>query len=237
MRSHIRRSIFKRHRRVQHYQNDSRPLLKLLMIFLLIIIIFLYIFHARFKPAIRVYAEHQAQNQVHQIINSQIEKALSSGGISYQSFVNLEKDSDGRICAISTNMSAMNTFKARVTDAILKENADMPPFKLKIPAGVLLGNEYFAGHGPNIPVKILPFSSIKTSYSNSFTSAGINQTRHQIMLNFSASVNMLFPGFNENMEVRAEVCVAETVIVGTTPQFFAGMQNSAPFTDFSSVSD
>lgn len=237
MHSHIRKKILKTRPKARSRQSTSRPLLKLAMLFIIIIIALLYIFHARFKPAIRIYAEHQAQNAVHQIINSQLEKALSSGGISYQSFVNLEKDSNGRICAITTDMSAMNTFKAQVTDAILKENADMPPFELKIPAGVLLGNEYFAGHGPNIPIKILPFSSIKTSYSNSFTSAGINQTRHQIMMNFTASVNMLFPGFSENMTVTTDICVAETVIVGATPQFFAGLQDRTTFADYSSISD
>lgn len=237
MHSHIRRKMLKTRPMVRHRQSTSRPLLKLAMLFIIIIIALLYIFHSRFKPAIRIYAEHQAQNAVHQIINSQIEKALGSGNISYQSFVTLEKDSDGRICAITTDMSAMNTFKAQITDAILKENADMPPFELKIPAGVLFGNEYFAGHGPYIPVKILPFSSIKTSYSNSFTSAGINQTRHQIMMNFTASVNMLFPGFNENMTVTTDICVAETVIVGVTPQFFAGLQQGATLSDYSSISE
>ncbi len=236
MHSHIRRNFSKPRARARLRQNTSRPLLKLAFVFILTVIALLYIFHARFKPAIRIYAEHQAQNAVYQLINTQIEKALSSANLSYQSFVNLEKDSDGRICAITTNMSAMNTFKAQVTDAILKENADMPPFELKIPAGVLLANEYFAGYGPNIPVKILPFSSVKTSYSNSFTSAGINQTRHQIMMNFTASVNMLFPGFRDNMTVTSDICIAETVIVGATPQFFAGLQDSVSFPDYSRVS-
>jgi len=205
----------------------SRSLLKLTLLLFIIIIIVLYILQSRFMPIIRTYAEHQAQNTVHQIINSKVEQALSDENISYQSFINLEKDIDGRISAITTNMSVMNSFKSRITDTILKENADLPPIELNIPSGILLGNEYFAGHGPNIPVKVIPFSAVKTSYSNSFSAAGINQTRHQIMMNFSASVGLIFPGFKDDISVNVEVCIAETVIVGATPQFFAGVQGNS----------
>lgn len=203
-----------------------RILLKLTLILLLLIIFTLYIFNAKFKPIIFKYAEHEAQNTVYKIINTQIEKALALTNSSYSSFVTLEKDASGKICAITTDMAAMNAFKSRVTDEILKENADMPPFELKIPLGALLGTEFLSGHGPNIPIKILPFSSVQSNYSNSFTSAGINQTRHQIMMNFTASVGMLFPGFKDSIDISLDICIAETVIVGATPQLFTGFRSS-----------
>ncbi len=214
----------------------TRFLLKLTLVILLFTIIALYMFNAKLKPTIFKYAEHEARNTVYKIINTQIEKALSLTNASYSSFITLEKDTSGKICAITTDMSAMNTFKTRVTDEILKENADMPPFELKIPLGVLLGTEFLSGHGPNIPIKILPFSSVESTYSNSFTSAGINQTRHQIMMNFKASVGMLFPGFKDSMDITIDICIAETVIVGTTPQLFTGL-GSNNYKDLASIAN
>ena len=179
-------------------------------------------FQTHLKPMMLTYAEHEVKNAVYRTVNTQVEKALGAEGISYESFVDLEKDSDGHISAICANTARMNAFKALATDAILRESASADAVVIKIPLGNLIGNEFFAGYGPKIPIRVVPFSSVRAEYENSFTEAGVNQTRHRIMLNFTASVGMLFPGFRESTEVAVEVCVAETVIVGAVPQFYAG---------------
>ena len=47
--------------------------------------------------------------------------------------------------------------------------------------------------------------------------AGINQTRHQILLDVTVAVEILLPGSTLNTEIGAQIPVAETVIVGTVP--------------------
>ena len=50
-----------------------------------------------------------------------------------------------------------------------------------------------------------------------FTSAGINQPKHQIILTVDVSVSVLLPGFRTATKVSNSFIVAETVIVGTVP--------------------
>ena len=60
-----------------------------------------------------------------------------------------------------------------------------------------------------------------TNFENVFDSAGVNQTRHQIMLNVSADIYVVFGGSVKNYTVETDVCIAENIIVGITPQAVA----------------
>ena len=62
--------------------------------------------------------------------------------------------------------------------------------------------------------------SATASFRNSFSSAGINQTRHQILLQMDVSVSILLPGFRTSTKVSNEITVAESVIVGAVPQTY-----------------
>ena len=55
---------------------------------------------------------------------------------------------------------------------------------------------------------------------SAFTSAGINQTKHQIILTVDVSVSVLLPGFRTATKVSNSFIVAETVIVGTVPDTY-----------------
>lgn len=196
---------------------------KAVLVFVIVLALFFYIFQIRLRPMLRSYASSEIRNQVYQIINGVVENMLTSENITYDDLVTLEKDSDGRVSAITTNMAKMNTFKTQVADQILKENETFKRSDIKIPIGNLMGSDLLLGRGPCLSIRMIPFSSINATYSNSFTSAGINQTRHQIMMNFSAKMGMLMPGNSEDVDINVDVCIAETVIVGATPQFFASI--------------
>lgn len=195
----------------------------LLLLLILVLIISVYIFQVQLQPIIREYASVQARNAVYTLINEQVENTLASQSVTYDSLVTLVRDSDGRVCALTTNIAEMNSFKTKVTSLILEENQKLGQASFEIPLGILTGNELLSGYGPDISVRLTPVSAIESSYSNSFSSAGINQTRHQIMMNFSADVGLLLPGYTDKTRIDVQICIAETVIVGTTPQFFASM--------------
>ena len=52
------------------------------------------------------------------------------------------------------------------------------------------------------------------------SAAGINQTRHQILLHVDVYTGILLPGFTASTKVSNEIAVAETVIVGGVPQTY-----------------
>jgi len=70
----------------------------------------------------------------------------------------------------------------------------------------------------------MPSGSVVTSVSNVFDSAGINQTRHQIMLNIKSTVSVIIPGYITSVPVETNMCIAESVIVGLVPDTYANVQ-------------
>lgn len=57
-------------------------------------------------------------------------------------------------------------------------------------------------------------------FQSQFSDAGINQTRHQILLEVTVSVDILLPGGDLPAEISAQVPVAETIIVGSVPDTY-----------------
>ena len=91
---------------------------------------------------------------------------------------------------------------------------------VSVPLGSALGVALLSGMGPDIRVSILPVGAVVTQFSTEFTSAGINQTKHQIVLNIEVYVSILLPGFTADTQVSNAVTVAETIIVGSVPDTY-----------------
>ena len=52
------------------------------------------------------------------------------------------------------------------------------------------------------------------------STAGINQTRHQILLDLDVEVSLLMPWLTVSSQVQTELLVSETVIVGHVPESY-----------------
>ena len=65
--------------------------------------------------------------------------------------------------------------------------------------------------------KVLPVGYVQTEIYNSFQSAGINQTLHQIMLKVTATVSAVIPAYTVTTDVTTNLCIAQTIIVGKVP--------------------
>ncbi|MBQ3242755.1 MAG: sporulation protein YunB, partial [Oscillospiraceae bacterium] len=52
-------------------------------------------------------------------------------------------------------------------------------------------------------------------------SAGVNQTQHRIYLQLDVEIEAVIPGFSAKTSVQTQVELAQTVIVGEVPQFYA----------------
>jgi sporulation protein YunB len=156
-------------------------------------------------------------------IHDAIGKGLGEGVYGYDSLIAFEKDSAGRITALKTDMLAVNRMKSYITGNVLEAIKNIGTSELGIPFGNLIGGELFSGRGPHIPVRIVPVGSVNAEFSNVFSSAGINQTRHQIMMTVNADLSILTLGDSEETRVSVQVSVAETVIVGSVPDSYANL--------------
>ena len=75
----------------------------------------------------------------------------------------------------------------------------------------------FYNMGPKITVKMQQIGNITTSYESEFESAGINQTRHKIYLNMTATMRVIVPFNSKEVEVTCQIPVSDTIIVGKIP--------------------
>lgn len=196
---------------------------KILLLLILIAIIALVIFwiNTRVRPMIIEFAVVETSDVVTITVNKTITDKLADGSINYNDLVTLEKDEDGHITALITNMAKTNTLRAEIVNEIITKLSDKGQTNIAIPLGNFFGNTLLSGRGPNINVNIISVTNVDTYFSNEFSSTGINQTRHQIMLNIDVGLTILIPGYSSTVDVPVEMCVAETVIVGEVPNSYA----------------
>lgn len=149
-------------------------------------------------------------------VNAVIADVMREGGYDGDYFVTFEKDSEGSVSAISCNMARINALSAEILDRVVgaTENTTMT---VQIPAGNLTGLSLLMGRGPKVPVEIVTLTSSRVSFSNDIVTAGINQTKHQIMLEILVNIDILVPWGSESTQIRSQVLIADTVIVGQVP--------------------
>ncbi len=191
----------------------------LLAVFVAVSLGFLML-RSRYRDVIRDLAETQVKNTTSDLTNDAIAKQIDAGIIQYDRIVYFEKDLDGRITALKTNMSEVNRLKTDILNLINDEILALDTSDIGIPLGSLFLPELFSGKGPSIPVRILSIRNSDASFASSFSQAGINQTLHQLTMIVSVDVAVLVLGQTSSFTVNSEVVVAETVIVGDVPSTF-----------------
>ncbi len=192
-----------------------------ILLFLLIATgILLLMFRSRYRDVIRELAETQAKNTTSDLTNDAIAKQIADGIIQYDRIVFFEKDLDGRITALKTNMSEINRLKTDILNIINDEILALDTSDIGIPLGSFFLPEVLSGRGPVIPVNVLSIRNSDAAFSSNFVQAGINQTLHQLIMLVSVDVAILVLGQTTGFTVNSEVVIAETVIVGSVPNTF-----------------
>ena len=165
-------------------------------------------------------AETQIKNSTSDLINDAIDRQIETGNVQYDRIVYFEKDLNGRITALKTNMSEVNRLKTDILNIINDDILALDTSDIGIPLGSLFLSEFFSGRGPSIPVHIISIRNSEASFSSAFSEAGINQTLQQLTMDISVDVAILVLGKTENFTVSSQVVVAETIIVGQVPDTF-----------------
>lgn len=193
-----------------------RSLLLICVIFSLLLVIF----RIRYHDAIRNLAETQVKNATSDLINDAIDRQIDLGNIHYDRIVYFEKDLEGRITALKTNMTEVNRLKTAILNLINDEILALDTTDITIPVGSLLLPEFFSGKGVGIPIQVLSIRNSDAAFQSYFSEAGINQTLQQLTMDVSVDVSVLVLGKTESFTISSQVVVAETIIVGQVPDTF-----------------
>ena len=129
----------------------------------------------------------------------------------------------GEISAISSNMARINALSAKILDTVINVTENQT-ITVEIPIGNLTGVSLLMGRGPKVPVQIIVLTSSKVEFSNSIITAGINQTKHQVNLEVIVDIDVLIPWDTASTQVKTEVLIADTVIVGKVPDTYMNVQ-------------
>ncbi len=212
-------------RRKSTYKQVKRVDFKLSIKFLLIALLLLFCtiimnIYLQFRPVFEKLALNECTYIAITAINDTISNEIYQNQAKYPSLVILEKDIENRVTALSTNMLTINSMKADIINSVNDVVNDLAYKDIYIPLGNLLGSELFTGTGPNISVKILGIGVADADFISVFSTAGINQTRHSIMLSISADLTVVVPGENFETTVETEFVVSETILLGTVPNSF-----------------
>lgn len=191
-----------------------------LLLLCIVLMVILLLLRTKFYPVIRDLAQTQVKNTASDLINDAIAKQIESGNIQYDRIVYFEKDLNGRITALKTNIGEINRLKTDVLNIINDEVLAADESSLGVPIGSLILPEFLSGKGPQLPVRILAIRNSDADFYSEFKEAGINQTLHQLNMEVLLDVTVLVLGGTEEFTVTSHVVVAETVIVGDVPDTF-----------------
>lgn len=178
----------------------------------------LFFLQSRLEPVVEQYAVSRVNYLATQIINDVIDAELSEAGGVYDNLVTFEKNEQGDIAALKTDIVRINQLKAAITGRVADEIASLDTSQIAIPLGNLIGGDLFSGRGPSIPVRLVPVGSVSANFISSFTNAGINQTRHQIVIDTAVSMSVVAPGARVSCQVSTKVNIAETILIGSVPE-------------------
>ena len=221
--------MHRRRKRTAHFRLGIFPLPRITWIVIIIAVITVITFaivipiNSFLRELSASMALSDASDLVTLAINDTINKMMVDGQYDYDYFVILEKNSEGNITAIKTNMARINTLSSVLLQDIVT-SASNGVLEINIPFGNLLGSNLMQGRGPNLPIKIIMLTSSYADFRNELSSAGINQTKHQIILELIVDIDIIIPWETLSTKIISEILVAETIIVGSVPDTYLKME-------------
>jgi sporulation protein YunB len=193
-------------------------------IFFIFFLAVLVILDLRLRPIIKSVTSDRANAVAVKAINNAVSRQLDGDNFEYSNIVHIERNNEGKLLGITTNIQKTNCLKANISSAILEELSKPEMRKIGIPLGAIIGIELFSGAGPIIPVKIFVTGNVASEFSSEFYEAGINQTKHIINLNTKVNVDAIIPGYPVKTAAKTNIIIAETIIVGEVPRVYAAAE-------------
>jgi len=168
------------------------------------------------KAVVR-YAHADCINTVTAVINNAVANYLSDTAVNYDSLCSVEKDKNGKAVFVTVDSKKLNVIKSELTMLVLNGIEALSKKDFSVPFGNIFGSSLLSGRGDGIKIKIVPLGSITSETKNLFTAVGINQSRHEIYIDFRISVSVLAPFTSASVCIAQSVPLAETIILGEVP--------------------
>lgn len=195
--------------------------IKIVVIILIAILVAILIVKA-IEPVINKQSVVVAKSIATKISNEQATIVMAN--YKYQDLCSIEKDENGNIRMIKSNIIPVNEITSDVAVKIQNEINKTQDGEVFIRLGTLTGSKFLSGRGPKVNFKIATIGNVETDLKSEFSSAGINQTLHRIYLQVKCKVIVLTPFSSIEEEITNQVLLAEAVIVGDIPSTYYNLE-------------
>ena len=202
------------------YKKGKQTLLFRVVCVLLVWAIVIALMDIKMRPIIETVGGTALKNSLSNVLDGTVNSMVDELGVRYEDMVDIVKNKDGTIAAITLNSTYINAYKTEISDGCSDRLGDFTETTVPIPLGSLIGGSFFNGKGFCINVDATIYGFAVTDVVSEFESAGINQTRHIIYLNVQASAHAYMGLCQLNETVDETIILVETIIVGQVPQSY-----------------
>ncbi len=190
-----------------------------ILIILAVVILLIVLFEMYMKPFQDKVMENRAkvivEDRVSEIANSVIE----SSDYNYDKLLVKSVGSDDKVTSLSVDSQAVNKLQNEFSDVFQNKMDDLITSTFSVPIGDFTNLTMLSSMGPRITFTYDMTGSVSVELKSDFTSTGMNQTLHRLTMIVDAEIVFISQSYMENMNIRNEFAVAETVIVGNTPNY------------------
>ena len=191
-----------------------------LILFLLLLACGIWGFFHLLRPVVLEYARNMVQRAASYAIHDTLTSEIYQNRAQYEQLVILERDDSSRITALKTDTILADYLKIQLVHAAYEALDTLSQEQLELPLGTILAPTLFAGRGPTLHAGIASLGYTDADFISAFTSAGINQTRHQILLEVRSEARLLTVFGVRDVKITSRLAVTDTVIVGTVPESY-----------------
>lgn len=178
-------------------------------------------FFQSLKGTAELFATTEASRLLSRAVSESATEVLKAERGSYREFCEVVRDADGAVLSVELNSARLNSLQNEITLNLLDKLKKLSLAEFSVPLGTAMNSSLFSGLGPGIKLRIVPLGTVAGELKSIFVSQGINQTLHQINLELRLCVKVAAPFESASLDLNYSLCIAETLIVGKVPQFYA----------------
>lgn len=190
------------------------------VVIILLALTLLFIVEKLIKVKTKEIAQIKSEIYAEEIINDSVGECLDEC-YDYE-FVKKNYSND-KIISIEVLSDDVNNFKHLLTETVNKKLDEAKNQSCEISLGAVLSSNLLSGIGPSINIYFQKEGSVNLDITSDFSSAGINQTIHRVYVTVNMNILAVTPSGNFPFPYSTEYVLSETVIIGDTPQMYAGI--------------
>lgn len=193
--------------------------MKFIVIFITICILLTIAFESYMKPLQDKIMENEARGLVEERVSKIADDVISNSDYDYDKLLVKKENKNGGIVSLSVNTPAVNKIQNEFSDVFQNKMDDLNTQYFSVPLGDLTNLTMLSSLGPRIKFSYDMTGSVDVELKSSFESTGVNQTIHRVNMIVDAEVVFISQSYMENLKIRNEFAISETVIVGDTPDY------------------